>query len=184
MDDELYDMNYDANVLARLAECKDRCWRYNQLMPSDEESRKEAIIGILGHVEGRVNIQPFFWCDFGVNISIGKNFFANHGLTILDGAAVAFGDNVFVGPDCGFYTAGHPLDPERRNRGLEYARPIKVGNDVWIGGHVTVLPGVTIGDGSTIGAGSVVTHDIPAGVVAVGNPCRVIRKLGNEEEVS
>lgn len=102
----------------------------------------------------------------------------NFNCVILDGARVTFGDNVFVAPGCGFYTAGHPLDAEQRNKGLEYARPIKVGSNVWIGGNVCVLPGVTIGDNCVIGAGSVVTRDIPSGVVAAGNPCRVIRKIG------
>lgn len=96
---------------------------------------------------------------------------------ILDGAPVTFGDNVFIAPNCGFYTAGHPLDVQQRNQGLEYAKPIHVGNNVWIGAHVSVLPGVTIGDNCVIGAGSVVTKDIPANSLAVGNPCRVIRSI-------
>ena len=96
---------------------------------------------------------------------------------MLDGAKIIFGDNVFIAPNCGFYTAGHPLDVPRRNQGLEYAYPITVGNNVWIGAQVCVLPGVSIGDNSVIGAGSVVTKSIPANSVAVGNPCRVIRKL-------
>ena len=96
---------------------------------------------------------------------------------ILDGATVKFGDNVFVAPNCGFYTAGHPIDAAERNKGLEYARPITVGNDVWIGGNVCVLPGVTIGDDCVIGAGSVVVKDIPPHSVAVGNPCKVIKKI-------
>lgn len=173
----LSDMNYDADVLARLAECKDRCFAFNQIKPSDDAAKTNAIRSILGKVAGRIIIQPFFWCDFGSNIEVGDNFFANHGLVILDGAKVTFGHDVFVGPDCGFYTAGHPLDVECRNRGLEYARPITVGDNVWFGGHVTVCPGVSIGAGTTIGAGSVVTHDIPSGVLAAGNPCRIIRRI-------
>ncbi len=116
-------------------------------------------------------------CDYGYNIEIGENFYANHNLIILDGSKVQFGDNVFIAPNCSFYTAGHPLDAERRNKGLEYAKPIKVGNNVWIGGNVIVLPGVTIGDNTVIGAGSVVNKDIPSNVVAVGNPCKVIKQL-------
>ena len=122
-------------------------------------------------------IEPPFFCGFGYNIEIGENFYANHNCVILDNVKVTFGDNVFIAPDCGFYTAGHPFDIEQRNSGLEYAFPIHVGNNVWIGGHTTVLPGVTIGDGTVIGAGSVVTKDIPSGVLAAGNPCKVIRKL-------
>ena len=176
-DEELCDMNYDAEVLARLAACKDRCWAYNQIRPSDDAAKTEALRGILGGCGAKVTIQPNFWCDFGCNIFVGERFFANHGLTILDGAKVKFGNDVFIGPDCGFYTAGHPLDSERRNKGLEYARPITVGDNVWLGGHVTVCPGVSIGSNTTIGAGSVVTHDIPSGVLAAGNPCKVIRAI-------
>ena len=101
-------------------------------------------------------------CDYGYNIEIGENFYANHNLIILDGNKVKFGDNVFIAPNCGFYTAGHPLDAKRRNEGLEYAKPIEVGNNVWIGGNVVVLPGVKIGDNVVIGAGSIVTKDIPS----------------------
>ena len=107
----------------------------------------------------------------------------NVGCVILDGARVTFGDNVFVAPHCGFYTAGHPLDHERRNAGLEYALPITIGNNVWIGAQVCVLPGMTIGDDSVIGAGSVVTKDIPAGVLAAGNPCRVIREISEADKL-
>lgn len=120
--------------------------------------------------------QPFY-CDYGYNISVGDRFYANHNLVILDEAEVTFGDNVFVAPNCAFYTAGHPLDAVERNRGIEYARPITVGNNVWIGGNVCVLPGVTIGDNCVIGAGSVVVKDIPANSVAAGNPCKVIKTL-------
>ncbi len=136
---------------------------------------------ILGHVEDSILIEQPFFCDYGYNISVGKNFYANFNLVILDGAKVTFGDNVFIAPNCGFHTAGHPIDPVERNKGLEYARPITVGNNVWIGASVTVLPGVTIGDNCVIGAGSVVTKDITAGSVAVGNPCRVIRKIDEQQ---
>ena len=123
-----------------------------------------------------MQIESNFFCDYGYNISVGENFYANHNLVILDGAKVEFGDNVFVGPNCGFYTAGHPIDIKSRNEGIEYAKPIKVGNNVWFGGNVSVMPGVTIGDNVTIGAGSVVTKDIPSNCVAYGNPCKVKRE--------
>ena len=110
---------------------------------------------------------------------MGENFYANHNLTILDAAKVIFGDNVFIGPNCGFYTSGHPIDFKTRNQGIEYAKPITVGNNVWIGGDVTVLSGVSIGDNSIIGAGSIVTKDIPSNVVAVGNPCKIIKNINN-----
>ena len=122
-------------------------------------------------------IEPNFYCDYGYNIEIGENFYSNHNLVILDPAKVIFGDNVFIGPNCGFYTASHPLEAEERNKGIEMAKPIKVGNNVWFGGNVTVLPGVTIGDNCVVGAGSVVVKDIPANSVAVGNPCKLIRTI-------
>lgn len=123
--------------------------------------------------------QPFV-CDYGYNISVGEGFFANYNLVILDPAPVTFGDNVFIAPNCSFTTASHPLDAERRNKGLETCKPIHVGNNVWIGANVVVLPGVTIGDNAVIGAGSVVTRDIPAGYVAYGNPCKPHRKIENQ----
>ena len=117
-----------------------------------------------------------------INIEIGGNFFANHGLVILDCAPVKFGDNVFIAPNCGFYTAGHPIDKEDRRKFLEYAMPINVGDDVWVGGNVCVMPGVNIGNNVIIGAGSVVTKDIPDDTVAYGNPCRPIRKITLEDK--
>ena len=141
-------------------------------------SAKEAALrNLLGHCGDNPRVNQPFYCDYGINISVGNNFFANFGLTILDEAPVSFGDNVFIGPGCGFYTPCHPTDIEARNAMVQWAKPITVGNNVWIGGNCTILPGVTIGDGCTIGAGSVVVSDIPAGTVAVGNPCRPVKKL-------
>ena len=131
---------------------------------------------LLETTQGAFTITAPFWCDYGYNIRLGKNFYSNHNLVILDGAKVIFGDNVFIGPNCSFYTPEHPIDVELRNSGLEYARPIKVGSNVWFGGNVTVLSGVTIGDNVVIGAGSVVVKNIPSNVIAVGNPCRVIKE--------
>ncbi len=156
---------------------KDLCFEYNNLKPSLLEERDVLIRKILGKAGKNIFIEQQFWCDYGFNIEVGDNFYANHGLVILDGAKVTFGNNVFIAPQCGFYTAGHPLDFETRNKGLEYALPITVGDNVWIGGMVSVMPGVKIGSGSVIGGGSVVIKDIPENVLAVGNPCRVIRKL-------
>lgn len=115
-------------------------------------------------------------------IELGENFFSNHNLVILDCGKVTFGDNVFVAPDCGFYTAGHPIDYERRNQGLEYAYPITVGDNVWIGAGVQVMPGVNIGSNVVIGGGSVVVKDIPSNSVAVGNPCKVIRPITEDDK--
>lgn len=170
----------DKTLVALRTAAKSLCHRYNQLAPTDEAGRRTLLRQILGSVKGTALIEPSFWCDYGSNISVGENFYANHRLVILDGAPVRFGDNVLIGPQCGFYTAGHALDIVRRRNGEEFARPISVGNDVWIGGHVSILPGVTIGDGSVIGSGSVVTRDIPPRVIAVGNPCRPIRPIEEE----
>ena len=130
--------------------------------------------------KGAFTITAPFWCDYGYHITLGENFYANHNLVILDVAKVTFGDHVFVAPNCGFYTAGHPIDFKRRNQGLEYAYPITVGSHVWFGAGVQVMPGVTIGDNVVIGAGSVVTKDIPANVVAVGNPCKILREISTD----
>lgn len=178
---ELYDANYDAELIAERIRCKDLCHKYNMLLPSDLEARDMLMRGLLGSAGVNLFIEQPFYCDYGYNISVGDNFYANVNCVILDGAPVKFGDNVFVAPSCGFYTAGHPLDVKRRNAGLEYARPITVGNNVWIGAQVSVLPGVSIGDNCVIGAGSVVNRDIPANSLAAGNPCRVIRALDVEE---
>ena len=161
----LYDANYDTELIAERQACKELCYTLNHLPPS-QIAEREAIIRRL----------------FCYNIEIGENFYANMNCIILDEAKVTFGDNVFIAPSCGFYTAGHPLDVEQRNRGLEYARPIRVGNNVWIGAQVCVLPGVTIGDNTVIGAGSVVNRNIPANVIAAGNPCRVIREITEEDK--
>lgn len=143
----------------------------------EREKRKEILSTLLGSVGKEFTIESIFHCDYGYNIHLGKNFYANVGCTILDGAKVTFGDNVLLGPNVGIHTAGHPLDVEQRVAGLEYAYPISIGHNVWIGADVTILPGVSIGDNTVIGAGSVVTKDIPANVVAVGNPCRVMKKI-------
>lgn len=174
----IYDANYDSELLLERIKAKDLCHEYNYLIkPSETQKQNEIIKKLFAKIEGNFTVIAPFWCDYGYNIKIGKNFFANHNTLILDGAEVIFGDNVFIGPNCGFYTAGHPLDIERRNAGLEYAYPIKVGNDVWIGADVSVMPGVKIGNNVVIGAGSIVTKDITDNVIAVGNPCRVIKKL-------
>ena len=172
----LYDANYNEELVADRTKCKGLCYKYNQLLPSKTEEQHTIIKQLFGSTKMDFCVTAPFWCDYGYNIEIGENFYSNHNCVILDGAKVTFGDNVFIAPDCGFYTAGHPLDVEQRNHGLEYAYPIRVGNNVWIGGGVKVMPGVTIGDNTIIGGGSIVTKDIPSGVIAVGNPCKVIRK--------
>lgn len=173
----LYNANYDAEIGGELDWCKEQCFRYNQISPSDHEERAKLLQILFGKVKSIMAVQSPFWCDFGYNIEVGENFYANHGCVILDCAKVIFGDNVFIGPNCGFYTAGHPIDSARRNEGLEYAHPITIGDNVWFGGGVQVMPGVTIGSNVVVASGSVVTKDIPDGVVAAGNPCRILRAI-------
>ena len=177
LDQKMYDANYDKELIAQRERAKDLCFEFNKTRPSDTEAQQRILKKLLGKTKNGFLIMQPFWCDYGYNIEIGENFFANHNMVILDGGKVTFGDNVFIAPDCGFYTAGHPVDYERRNMGLEYAYPITIGNNVWIGAGVRVMPGVTIGDNSVIGGGSVVVKDIPENVVAVGNPCKPIRKI-------
>lgn len=174
---ELYDANYNEDLEKEREQAKDLCYEFNKIKPSDRKKQKEILKRILGRTKETFRIEQPFICDYGYNIEIGENFYSNHNLIILDANKVVFGDNVFIAPNCSFYTAGHPLEVELRNKGLEYAKPIKVGDNVWIGGNVIVLPGVTIGDNTVIGAGSVVTKDVPSNVLAVGNPCRVIRTI-------
>ncbi|MCD5448670.1 sugar O-acetyltransferase [Lactobacillus delbrueckii subsp. lactis] len=179
---QVYNPGQDEELVTELTACKAKCLRYNQL-PSGAE-KKELLKEILGQSGENCHIEPNFWCDYGWNIKVGDNFYANHNLTVLDAGGVTFGDNVFIGPDCSFYTSGHPLDAAKGNTGLEYAYPITVGNNVWIGGGVREVPGVTIGDNSVIGAGSVVVKDVPANSVAAGNPCRVIREITEADKNS
>lgn len=168
----------DPDLLRELNEAKDLVFDYNQLRPSQRAERLAQLKRLLGHVaddEAFIN-QPFY-CDYGSHISVGRRFFANFGFTVLDEARVTIGDDCFIGPHVHIYTACHSTDPTERNTRQEWARPVTIGDNVWIGGSVTILPGVTIGSGTTIGAGSVVVNDIPSGVVAVGNPCRVVKQL-------
>lgn len=179
---KMYDANYDSELEAERLECKTLCQEFNSIPVKELDKRKKLLKRIIGKTGENVYIEPDFWCDYGYNISVGENFYANHGLIILDAGGVSFGDNVFIAPSCGFHTSGHPIDFERRNKGLEYAYPIKVGSNVWIGAGVTVMPGVTIGDNVVIGGGSVVVKDIPSNSVAVGNPCKVVREITDEDK--
>lgn len=156
---------------------KELIFDFNNSRPFDIEKRNTIIKNLFGRTGNTFLIEPPFRCDYGYNIEIGENFYANYNLTILDCNKVIIGDNVLIAPNVAIYTAGHPLHYEPRNEGFEYAFPIFIGNNVWIGGNAIINPGVKIGDNSVIGAGSVVTRSIPANVVAVGNPCRVLKEI-------
>lgn len=173
----LYDANHDNQLISERNKARQVLLEYNRLNPSDYAMREKLLKGLLGTIGENFCIEQPFYCDYGYNIHIGKNFFSNVNFVILDGAKVTIGDNVFLAPNVGIYTAGHPFDIPQRNIGLEYAFPIKIGNNVWVGAGVSILPGVTIGDDTVIGAGSVIVKDIPANVLAAGNPCKVIREI-------
>ena len=174
---ELYSA-IDAQLLEELNAVKDIIWEYNTLRPSDSTRRLQILKSLLGRIgDDNIIINQPFYCDYGKQIRVGKHFFANFNFTVLDEANVTIGDDCFIGPNVSIYTACHSTDPVERNSRREWALPVSIGNNVWIGGSVTILPGVTIGDNVTIGAGSVVVSDIPSNVVAVGNPCKVIKRL-------
>lgn len=156
---------------------------FNETRYEDFAERERLARELFAHVGKNVMINKPFHCDYGSNISIGDNFFANYGCVILDVNKVSIGNNVFMAPCVCLYTAGHPIDKDIRNENLEYGWPITIGDDVWIGGSVVINPGVTIGSNVVIGSGSVVTKDIPDGVVACGNPCRVKRKITEEDKI-
>ena len=168
----------DDQLLKELNEVKEIIHEYNALKPSQTLRRFQILKDLLGHVaDDEIIVNQPFYCDYGKQIRVGKRFFANFNLTILDEARVTIGDDCFIGPNVSIYTACHSTDPVERNTRRECAEPVTIGDNVWIGGSVTILPGVTIGSNVTIGAGSVVTRDIPDNVVAVGNPCKVIKNL-------
>ena len=180
----LYDGTADEPELAaERAKAKDLCFEYNtQTRPSEFEKQQQIIHALLGkHGKNTIITAPFY-VDYGYNIEVGDNFYANHNLVVLDPAKVRIGNNVFIASNVNITTAGHPIDAETRNKGIEYAYPVRIGDDVWIGSNVCILPGVTIGSNVVIGAGSVVNKDIPDGVVAVGNPCRPLRKITAEDK--
>ena len=173
----LYRVEPGSELLGEQARAKELCRRYNALPFGEEtEGERESLIRqIIGKAGKNICVQPSFWCDYGSHITVGDDFYVNHNCVMLDVAPITFGDRVFIAPNCGFYTAGHPINREVRNSGLEYGRPITVGSDVWIGGNVVVLPGVTIGDNVVIGAGSVVTKSIPDHAIAGGVPCQILK---------
>ncbi len=169
---------------SKMLENRKKIYEYNNSDCWSEEGLKrhgELLREIFGSVGKNAVVLPPLRCDYGFNISVGDNFYANYNLVILDVAPVKIGNNVFIAPNVAIYGAGHPLHYKPRNAMLEYGIPIEIGDDVWIGGNVVICPGVKIGSRSVIGAGSVVVKDIPDGVLAVGNPCRVVREITDED---
>lgn len=158
-----------------------RIYEYNNLPPERWDERSCLIKKILGKTGENIDIQAPFHCDYGYNIEVGENFFANYNLVILDVGKVRIGNNAQIAPNVSIYTAGHPIHPDSRNSGYEYGIDITIGDNVWIGGNTCIMPGVKIGKNVVIGAGSVVTKDIPDDVIAFGNPCKVVRNITEED---
>lgn len=161
---------------------KNFLFEFNNTNPIDIQKRNIILKNILGNIGEVFNVEQPFRCDYGYNIFLGENFYSNFNLTILDCAKVTIGDNCMLAPNVSIFTAGHPVHPDARNSGYEFAFPVTIGNNVWIGGNSVVNPSVTIGDNVVIGSGSVVTKDIPSNVIAVGNPCKVIREITEDDK--
>jgi maltose O-acetyltransferase len=168
---------FDPELVRMLGAAQNLVYGFNLSHPSEIEHRREIVKTLFGSIGQTFKIEPPFHCDYGCHIHAQENLYVNYDCTILDGNYVYIGNNVLIAPKVQIYTAYHPLDPQMRRSGLELAAPITIGDDVWIGGGAIVCPGVTIGNNTTIGAGSVVTKSIPANVVAVGNPCKVLRTI-------
>lgn len=176
-------LDSDGQLFKERQYAKEELKRFNDSEPKQIKFRKQLIHKLFKSTGSRFFIEPPFRCDYGYNISIGENFYSNYNCTILDCAPVTIGENVLFGPNVSLFTAGHPLHFEARNQGWEFAAPIIIEDNVWIGGQVVINPGVRIGKNTVIGSGSVVTKDIPADVVAVGNPCRVLRYITEADRV-
>lgn len=172
---ELYDP-LDPELAAARARARDLCWGLNATREADSAERRRLLVELLGAGGDDVWLQPPFFCDYGSNIHLGKKCFFNFNCVVLDICRVTVGDYTLFGPAVQIYSATHPLNAALRRK-QESGKPITIGSDVWVGGGALIMPGVTIGDRAVIGAGSVVTRDVPAGVFAAGNPCRVIREI-------
>lgn len=177
------DANFDLGLLAERLAAEELCFELNQTNPKNSEKRQEILQKLIGELEENCTILSPFVTDYGCYSHIGHDSFINHNAYLMDGGGITIGHHCFIGPNCGMYTAIHPLLAEERNAGLEKALPITIGDNCWIGADVTILPGVTIGSNTVIGAKSVVTKDIPDHVVAVGNPCRVLREITEEDSI-
>lgn len=173
----------DEELLKVRLDMRDHLFAFNHTQPRKMAERKQLIKQIFGQTGEELFVEQPFHCDYGFNITVGENFLANANCILLDVCPITIGDDCLLAPNVGIYTAGHALDPELRRQHAEYGAPVTIGNNVWIGAGSIVLPGVTIGDDVVIGAGSLVTKDIPAGVLAAGHPCKVIREFDERDKV-
>lgn len=179
-----YYISWDEELTAEREAAKDILFDFNALKPSMREERERIIRRLFGRAGKNCWIESPFNCDYGYNITVGDNFYTNTNCCILDCARVTIGDNVWIGPNVGIYTPEHAFDHEERTQGWEHSLPVEIGDNVWICGGVTITGGVRIGANSIIGAGSVVTKDIPEGVLAAGVPCRVLRRITDEDRIT
>lgn len=177
-----YDANFDEQLIEERLQAEAWCYELNHTHPKDTEKREAILKVLLPWMEENCVILSPFMVDYGCYCKIGHDTFINHNAYLMDGGGITIGHHCFIGPNCGIYTAVHPILAEERNKGLEKALPVVIGDNCWIGGDVTILPGVTIGAHTVIGAGSVVTKDIPDHVVAVGNPCKVVRRITEKDK--
>ena len=180
---ELYKLNDDKELNEDFMRARRLTRLFNSMTEEQMEERKEIIKELFKSTGENVHVEQTFHCDYGCHISVGENFYANYDCIMVDVCEIFIGVNVLLAPLVGIYTAGHPIDAAVRNEGLEFGKPVIIGDNVWIGGNAVINPGVTIGSGVVIGSGSVVTKDIPDHVVAVGNPCRVLRKINEEDKI-
>ena len=170
----------DPQLVAERERARDLTRRYNDTAPSDREARRELLAELLGSLGDDCEIEPPFRCDYGYNVHVGENFYANVDCVVLDVCRVDFGDNCQLGPGVHVYTATHPLDASERIEGREYGKPVTVGDNVWVGGRAVLNPGVTVGDDAVVASGAVVTDDVPEGVVVGGNPATVVKELSDD----
>ena len=178
-----YDANFDDELVQQRLIAEDLCFELNNTRPSKIKDRNAILSQLIPNLGNNCTILSPFITDYGCYCSIGHDTFINHNAYLMDGGGITIGHHCFVGPNCGMYTAIHPMIAEERNQGLEKALPIVIGDNCWIGADVTILPGVTIGSNTIIGAKSVVTKDIPDHALALGNPCRVLRSITEDDSI-